>query len=157
MCYNREECILAGILFDANLKFLKLSNKEFGIVQTEIEDVPYKVGVGSLMYAMVGTRTDLAFAMSIVSQFILKVGPLHWMVVIYIMRYLNSTLYLKLCLGCKDIVLRRFLNANWAGDTNNWWSTTGYVFFVDVEVISWNYKNTTNHRIVYNEGGVHGH
>ena len=50
-------------------KLLKLSDEEFKNVQREIENVLYKVGVRSLNYAMVETRLDLAFAVSILIQF----------------------------------------------------------------------------------------
>ena len=88
-------------------------------VQKEIESVPYKAGVGSLMYIMIVTRTNIAFAVSMVSQFILKVRPPHWMTIKHIMRYLKCILDFKSCLGHKDIILRGFCNANWVKDANN--------------------------------------
>ena len=36
-------------------------------VQREMEGVPYKAGVGSLMYAMMATRADITFAVSTMS------------------------------------------------------------------------------------------
>jgi hypothetical protein len=38
---------------------------------------PYRKIVGSLMYAMLGTRPDLACALSVVSQFLDKYNPIH--------------------------------------------------------------------------------
>ena len=70
--------------------------------------------IGSLMYTMVGTRVDLAFAVSMVSQFVSKASPLHWMALKCIMRYLKGTLDFKLCLRGKDIALRGFCNGVWA-------------------------------------------
>ena len=105
-----------------------------------MEGVPYKAAVGSLMYAMVGTRADLAFAVSMVSQFMSRAGPTHWSAVKRIMRYLQGTCEFKLCLGGKDITLKGYCDADWAGDTNERRSTTGYVFFVGVGAISWNCK-----------------
>jgi len=40
--------------------------------------VPYTSVVGSLMYAMVCTRLDLAQAVSVVSTYIGKPGKEHW-------------------------------------------------------------------------------
>ena len=71
------------------------------------------------MYAMVGTKVDLVFAVSMVSQFMSKTSPPHWMAVKHIMRYLNATLHFKLCLRCKDILLRGLCNADSARDANN--------------------------------------
>ena len=57
-------------------------------VQREMEGAPYKAGVGSLMYALVATMTNISFVVSLMSQFMSKAGPLHWMAVERIMRYL---------------------------------------------------------------------
>jgi hypothetical protein len=92
-----------------NSKLLKLSDEEFVNVQRKMEGIPYKAGVGSLMYAMVAMRVDISFVVSTVSLFMSKVSLPHWMVVKRIIRYLKNTLDFKLCLGGKDIVLRGFL------------------------------------------------
>ena len=84
-----------------------------------MEGLAYKARVRSFMCAMVATRANLAFAVSTVSQFIVKAGPSHWMVVKRIMRYLKGILAFKLCPGCKDIALRRFCNADWIKDAND--------------------------------------
>ena len=42
-----------------------------------MKGISYKARVGSLMYAEVGTKANLVFAVSTVSQFMSKVGPLH--------------------------------------------------------------------------------
>ena len=46
-----------------------------------MKSVPYSSVVGSLMYAMVCTRPDLAFAVSVVSRFMRNPGKSHWKVV----------------------------------------------------------------------------
>ena len=109
--FNMEKCKPAGTPFDVNSKLLKLIY-EFMNVQREMKGVPYKAGVRSLMYAMMATRADITFAVSTVSQFMLKAGPLHWMAVKRIMRYLKGTLDFKVCLIGKDVVLRGFCDAN---------------------------------------------
>ena len=90
--FNMDECKPVGNPFDVNSKLFKLSDEEFMNVQREIEGVPYKAGVGSVMYAMVATRVNIAFAVSMMSQFMLKAGPPHWMAVKCIMRYLKDNL-----------------------------------------------------------------
>ena len=109
-------------------------------MKMKMEGVLYKAAVGSLMYATVGTRPDLAFAVSTVSQFMGKVGPSHWMAVKRILMYLKGILKLKLSFGGNDIFLVGFCDADWAGNTNGRRSTTGYVFFVGRGAISWKCK-----------------
>jgi hypothetical protein len=138
--FNMEECKPIGTPLDVNSKLLKLTEEEFQGIQEEMQGIPYKAAVGSLMYAMVGTRPDLAFPVSMVSQFMSRAGPSHWMAVKRIMRYLKGTMDLKLCLGGKEVSLRGYCDADWGGDANERRSTTGYVFFVGVGAISWNCK-----------------
>jgi hypothetical protein len=89
--FNMKECKPLGIPFDTNLKLLKLLDMEFENVLRKMEGVPYKAGVGSLMYATVTTKVNIAFAMSTVSQFMSNADLPHWIDVKYIMRYLKST------------------------------------------------------------------
>uniref|UniRef100_A0A3Q7ED97 Reverse transcriptase Ty1/copia-type domain-containing protein n=1 Tax=Solanum lycopersicum TaxID=4081 RepID=A0A3Q7ED97_SOLLC len=56
-----------------------------------ISRVPYASAVGSLMYAMVRTRPDLAHAVTVVSRFMGQPGKEHWQAVKRIFRYLRGT------------------------------------------------------------------
>lgn len=48
--------------------------------------VPYASIAGSLMYAMITTRPDIAFAMGVVSMYMANLGKEQWEVVKGIMR-----------------------------------------------------------------------
>lgn len=78
--------------------------------------------------------------MSMMSQFILKIGPLYWMAKEHIMQYLKDTLYFKLCFTHTNVTLRGFCNIDWIRDANKYQSTMEYVFFVGVGIISYNHK-----------------
>ena len=80
----------------------------------EMQGVLYKEAVGSLMYAMVATRADIAFAMSVVSQFMSKPSSMHWAAVKRILRYLKGTWDVKLCLGGMDLTMKGCCDAVWA-------------------------------------------
>ena len=43
-----------------------------------MKKVPYREAIGSLMYAAVATRPDIAFAVSHLSQFLDNPGVAHW-------------------------------------------------------------------------------
>src|SRR3979490_1681703 len=43
-----------------------------------MERVPYRQAIGSLMWAAVATRPDIAFAVSLLSQFLENPGQIHW-------------------------------------------------------------------------------
>jgi hypothetical protein len=68
--------------------------------QEEEEDmshVPYASAVGSLMYAMVCTRLDIAHAMGVLSRYMSKPGKEHWTPVKRVFRYLRGTTSYGLC------------------------------------------------------------
>ena len=59
----------------------KLSSKQCPTSEKEKEEmgaVPYASAVGSLMYAMVCTRPDIAHAVGVVSRFLSNPGKEHW-------------------------------------------------------------------------------
>ncbi|KRZ68145.1 Retrovirus-related Pol polyprotein from transposon TNT 1-94 [Trichinella papuae] len=53
--------------------------------------ISYRNRVGSLMYFTVTTRPDIAFAVSMLSQFVEKFGKQHWMAAKRVLRYLRKT------------------------------------------------------------------
>ena len=53
--------------------------------------VPYSSSMGSLMYAMVCSRPDLAYVVNEVSRYMEKPRKEHWKAVQWIMRYLSGS------------------------------------------------------------------
>nr|GFA38705.1 retrovirus-related Pol polyprotein from transposon TNT 1-94 [Tanacetum cinerariifolium] len=60
--------------------------------------VSYANAVGSLMFLMVCTRPDIAYAVSIVSRYLANLGKNHWEAVKWILKYLRGTA--NVGLGC---------------------------------------------------------
>jgi hypothetical protein len=61
--------------------------------------IPYRQAIGSLMWAAVATRPDIAFAVSLLSQFLENPGGTHWTAVKCVFKYLKGTKHCKLTLG----------------------------------------------------------
>jgi len=104
--------------------------------------VPYASVVGSLMYAMVCTRPNIAHAVGVLSRFMSKLGKEHWTTSKRVFRYLNGTSDYGLCyqgIPRLDIVLdiHGFVDAEWAGDMDQRKSTSGYVFNLFGGAVSW--------------------
>jgi hypothetical protein len=53
--------------------------------------VPYANAMGSLMYAMVSTRTNISHAVCVVSGYMENLGKGHWEAVKWVLRYLRGT------------------------------------------------------------------
>ncbi|GJT23250.1 retrotransposon protein, putative, ty1-copia subclass [Tanacetum coccineum] len=56
-----------------------------------MQNVPYASAVGSIMYAVRCTRSDVAFAQNITSRFQQNLGECHWTAVKNILKYLRKT------------------------------------------------------------------
>ena len=56
----------------------KLSALDDAEAETGMEDIPYANAIGSKMYAIIGTRCDLGYALGLVSRLISKPEMIHW-------------------------------------------------------------------------------
>ena len=103
----------------------------------EMTKIPYASVVGSLMYAMVSTRPDIAHSVGVVGRFLVNPGKQHWEAVKWILRYLKGTSHHCLCFGDNNIVLEGFTDADMAGDMDTRKSTTGYLYTFAGATVSW--------------------
>lgn len=109
------------------------SKEEIG----EMSSVPYSSAVGSLMYAMVCTRPDIAHAVGTVSRFLSNPGKEHWEAVKWILRYLKGTTKICLCYGGAISILEGYTDADMAGDLDSRKSTSGYIYTFAGGAVSW--------------------
>uniref|UniRef100_A0A2N9HS45 Integrase catalytic domain-containing protein n=1 Tax=Fagus sylvatica TaxID=28930 RepID=A0A2N9HS45_FAGSY len=117
-----------------------LSSEMCPKTQAEIESmarVPYANAIGSLMYAMLCTRPDICFAVGLVSRFQSNPRPAYWKVMKRILRYLRGTADYMLCYQGRDLRLRGYSDADWAGDLDERKSTSGYTFLLGGGAITW--------------------
>ena len=104
----------------------------------EMADKPYSSAVGAIMYAMLGTRPDIAYAVSVLSQFMHAPRLPHWKAVKRLLRYLQFTKDHKLHYGVHTPHhFHGYTDSNWAGDKGDRRSTCGYVFFLHGGAINW--------------------
>jgi hypothetical protein len=118
----------------------KLSTKQSPSTDEEKEDmerIPYASAVGSLMYAMVCTRPDIAHAVGVVSRFLSDPGREHWNAVKWIMRYLRGTSKLCLSFGSGKPMLVGYTDSDMAGDVDTRKSTSGYLITFSGGAVSW--------------------
>ena len=90
----------------------------------------YQSAVGSLMYVMLGTRPDIAYAISVVSRYGFNPDNSHWAAVQRIFRYLKHTVNMKLTYRGPIERLTGYTDSDWAGDKNFRRSISGYIFNV---------------------------
>ena len=101
----------------------------------------YQSAVGSLMYAMLGSRSNIAYAVSKVSQYSSNPNSTHWTAVKRIFRYLVGTPNRGLCYGIHARGTG-FTDADW-GSRDDRKSIAGYTFMLNGAAICWTSKNQT--------------
>jgi hypothetical protein len=109
--------------FKLSHKLCPSTNEE----KLSMKSIPYSSAVGSLMYAMVCTRPDIAHAVGVVSRYLSNPGKVHWEAVKWVMRYLRGSSNLKLTLGCKKSMLVGYADSDLAGSIDDRKSTSGYM------------------------------
>ena len=101
----------------------------------------YQSIVGSLMYLMLGTRPDLAYAVGKLSRFSSNPSTEHMHALVRVVHYLSSTTdlslkYVRLNHG-NAIDPTGFTDSDWAADRSDSLSTAGYTFFLGDAAFSW--------------------
>ena len=108
--------------------------KEDG-VSKPVDTTLYQSIVGSLLYAAITTRPDIAQAVGVVSKFCANQNIT---AAKRILRYLKGTVYLGLSYKkCADEKLIGYSDADWAGDMDDRHSTSGNVFLLAKGAVSW--------------------
>ena len=98
----------------------------------------YQSAVGALLYLATRTRPDISFAVGNVSKFCTKPTEKHWMAVKRIFRYIKGTLELGIAYDrSANDKCKGWTDADWAGDSNDRKSTSGYCFTLSNGIISW--------------------
>jgi hypothetical protein len=100
--------------------------------------VPYASAVGSLQYAHVCTRPDLAFITGVLSRYQANPGIVPWKMVKKVLRYVQGIIDFMLTYRRSDsLEIKGYLDAEYAGDKDDRKSTTGYVFTLTEGAILW--------------------
>ena len=109
---------------------------------TRIDANEYQQVIGSLMYAMILTRPDIAFAIGKLSQSMSNPCERHGRGLKKLMRYLNSTITYKLAYGGDKSVshIQVYSDADWASDKTDRKSVSGFTIMFYGGPISWGSK-----------------
>lgn len=100
----------------------------------------YRAILGSLQYLSF-TRPDVAYAVNKLSQYVHCPSNDHWLALKRLLRYLNGTSHYGLQLHRQSpLRLHAFTDADWAGDKDNYISTTGYLVYLGRNPVSWSSK-----------------
>ena len=104
---------------DPNVNLSKLQSPQSLEERGEMEGVPYRQAVGTLLWLSLGTRPDICYAVSQVAKFNDCYGMEHWRAVLRIFRYLKGTPKLGLKFSSIDSsssFMKRFNTATFLKD-----------------------------------------
>ncbi|KAJ8753518.1 hypothetical protein K2173_022759 [Erythroxylum novogranatense] len=120
---------------------IKLSKKDYPTSDKELErmsKIPYASAIGSIMYAMLCTRPDVSYALSITIKNILK--------------YLRRTKDMFLVYGGLEgeLVVNGYTDAGFQSDIDDFRSQLGFVFCLNGGAVSWKSSKQDNILRFYN-------
>ena len=102
--------------------------------------IPYAEVIGRVLWPVIVSQPDAAFAVSTLSQFIQNPGPAHWEALKRVIIFLTSTKDLWLTFsGRSKPAAEGFCDADWGGQKHHH-SISGYSFHMGARAISWSSK-----------------
>jgi hypothetical protein len=105
------------------------------------EQTRYQSIVGSLLYAALTTRPDIAFAVNELGRFNAQANQFHMLAAHHVLRYLAGTtnhgLVFRLHGSPHDIKPEVYTDSSWANDLETRRSTSGMVVKLNGNVVSW--------------------
>ena len=104
----------------------------------QMQNIPYASAVGSLMYAQVCTRPDIAFAVGMLGRYQSNPGMDHWRAAKKVMRYLKGTKdYMLKYRRTENLEVVGYSDSDFAGCVDSRKSTSGYIFMLAGGAVSW--------------------
>ena len=133
--FNMQDCKGAFTPMDAKAEF----SKETSNTATKEEIKLYQAMIGSVMYCMVETRPDIAFAVSVLSRYSSNPNMAHFTAVKRLLRYLKRTAEYSITYGivAPGEELLVYSDASWGGDSETRRSTGAYLSTLYGGAITW--------------------
>ena len=105
--------------------------------RTHMNMIPYASAIGSIMYAMLCTRPDVSYSLSVTRRYQSDPGMGHWVAVKNILKYLRRTKDVFLIYGDGDLIVEGYSDASFQYDRDDSKSQLGYVFTLNGGAVSW--------------------
>ncbi|KAL9242032.1 hypothetical protein vseg_016077 [Gypsophila vaccaria] len=100
--------------------------------------IPYASAIGSIMYAMMCTRPDVAYALSMVSRYQGNPGESHRIAVKNILKYLRRTKdWVLVYGGDNELYVKGYTDDSFQTDRDDSKSQSGFVFILNGAAVSW--------------------
>ena len=142
--YNMYKCSASPAPIVKGDKFGTFQCPRNNYESAQMKSIPYASIVGSIMYAQVCTRPDLAFVTGMLGRYQSNPGLDHWKAAKKVLRYLQGTKGLMLTYEKSDnLEIVGYSDADFAGCVDTKKSTSGYIFTLAKGAISWKSSKQT--------------
>jgi hypothetical protein len=145
--YGMSDAKFSPTLLSSAVQLTKADCPATNEERNAMAGVPYASLLGSLMFAMLATRPNIAYAIGSLSKFSSNPGLVHWRELKRVVRYLLGTIDLVLVFRgntrggeLRSQLLHGYTNSDWAGELDKHRSTSGYTFLMAGAAISWSSK-----------------
>ena len=121
---------------------IKLSKSQCPTTKDErecMDKIPYASTIGSIMYAMLCSRPDVSYALSMTSRFQSDPSECHWIAVKNSLKYLRRTKDIVLIYGGQEgeLVISGYTDAGFQYDLDDFRSQSIFVFCLNGGAASW--------------------
>nr|GEV14712.1 zinc finger, CCHC-type [Tanacetum cinerariifolium] len=134
--FNREDCSLVSTLMNLVENFKPNTGKP-------VDQLEYSRAIGCLMYVMISTRPDIAYAVGRLSRFTSNPSRQYWKAITRVFKYLRGTKDYGVSYVGYPSVLEGYSDASWINHVEDLFSTSGWVFPLGGGAISWASKKQT--------------
>jgi hypothetical protein len=125
-------------------KFSKDQCPQNSLEQEQMKNISYASAVGSLLYAQVCTRLDIAMAVGMLGHYQSNPGMEHWKAAKRVMQYLQGTKDYGLTYRYTDhLEVVGYSDSDFAGCVDSRKFTLGYIFLLAGGAISWRSSKQT--------------
>ena len=146
--WNLSSCKPSSTPFPSGISPLSIAPQNSLPDVSDADLVPrYQRLVGCLLYLAISTRPDISYYAMWLGQFNATPTRAHFLAAKHVLRYLSGTKFLALCLGSSSPRVPSTLScymqnvgcsdADWASDTVDRKSISGYSFYFQGSLISW--------------------
>ena len=121
---------------------ISLGKTQCPMIQDErdrMSKIPYASAIGSIMYAMLCTRLDVSYALSMTSRYQSNPDESHWTAVKQILKYFRRYKDTFLIYGGQEdeLVVKGYTNASFQFDKDDFILQSGFVFCLNGGAISY--------------------
>lgn len=136
--YKMDDCKSVSTPLGAHFKLRAATDEVLKKEEEYMKQIPYANVIGSVMYLMIGSRPDLAYAVGLVCRYMSNPTKDHWQAVKWVLRYIRGSKMVGLQFKKSDkFEIKGYCDSDYATDPDRRRSVSGYVFTSGGNTISW--------------------